>query len=235
MKEYGSNIYNSIIQKGDIKTIEGFKKLFKIPLLPNKYTVEFHGNFFGLSNQEKNTNIRSKSMYKTNTGNSIINRKANSSLFNSTSHGYYLYCKVSQIQFPQQTVDTSSIYLGGNTLKVPTGYSNGNVTMTILNQGIEYDVINDWCKSVYNQKTRCYGYFDEYKTNVLLTQFTTNGYWVLKHMFYGCTPYNIDLGALSYDESNQAQTFTLSLNYFSIETIYNEIINEYHEFTERNG
>ena len=184
----------------NLHTIEAFKEKVYHPLLPNRYTVYFY---------PKNTTCY---FYKA---------------FNTVSEttgvkpSEYLECKISSISLPNYQIDNEEIYVGGSNVSVPTGLTKGNLDLTIINQGIEYDVIYSWLKQIYNGTTRHYGYFDDIAVNVYVTQYATNGEWVLEHHYYDCTPYNTQLEQLSYDEANSIHTFSLSLNYFSYDCVHN--------------
>lgn len=184
----------------NIPTIEGFKNKFRYPLLPNRYTVYFKG--------------------KTNVSTNYFNQSVMANGIPNTQ----LECKVSSISLPNYQFDNEEVYLGGSTVSVPTGLTKGNLDITILNQGIEYAVIFGWLRRIYNASNRHYAYFDDVAINLYVTQYATDGTYVMEHHYYDCVPYSTQLSQLSYDSANSAYTFSISLNYFSYECVYNNNI-----------
>ena len=211
----GYTIQGSAIPRGNInadkakapkklRTLEEFKALVQTPLLTSRYTVYFSPKNNASSNYFSQ-------MLKTYT-----NKKSYPNDF--------LECKVSSISLPNYQIDSEVIYVGGSQLSVPSGHQKGNLDLTIINQGIEYNVIFGWLYKIYNGNKRHYAYFDDIAVNLFVVQYGVDGVWVLEHQYFDCTPYNTNLGQLSYDKANGAQTFTVSMNYFSTNVIYNENI-----------
>ena len=145
--------------------------------------------------------------------------------FNKINANGTLECKVVSISTPNYQIDNEQIYIGGTSTSVPSGLTKGNLDITIINQGIEYQTIYSWMKQIYDPYTRRYGYFDDIKTKIILTQYKTNGVWVLEHHYYDCTPYNLQVGQFSYDQTDISK-FTLSMNYFAYECVYNDSHNK---------
>ena len=132
-----------------------------------------------------------------------------------------LECKVTSVSMPNYQVDNETVYLGGTTTSIPSGQQKGNLEVTIINQGSEFNIIYGWMKKIFDPYTRTYAYYDSIKTKLIVTQYKTNGTWVLEHHYFDCTPYNMQIGSLSYDTTDLSK-FSLSLNYFAYECIYNE-------------
>lgn len=169
-----------------IETIEQFKQRVTNPLLPNRFTAIFSGNYFDLNSNKE-----------------------------------HLLCKVNSASLPNYQTDSEEIYVGGTSVSVPSGLTKGNLELTIINQGIEYDILYQWMRTIYNENTRCYGYYDDVKADLYITQYHTNGIWALQYHFYGCTPYNLQIDQISYSAANDFHSFSIALNYFSYTSIYN--------------
>lgn len=129
-------------------------------------------------------------------------------------NGKLIKYMVSAVNMPQLVVESDPIYVGGAAVNMPSGFTQGNLEITVYNTGMELAAMFKWLQMTYNQQTRTYGYFDDVKTDMRLTQYTTDGRPVHEYTFTDCTIYQLGGIDFSYDPATAPMTFTVAMNYF---------------------
>jgi len=121
---------------------------------------------------------------------------------------------ISSITLPQWLIDPETIYLGGASAMIPGGFQQNNIELTIYNTGPEFFSMKQWLDLTYNQGSRTYGWYDDVKADMTLTQYGTAGEKINVFTFTDCTIFQLGGLTFSYEPTTAPQTFNVSLNYF---------------------
>ncbi len=123
----------------------------------------------------------------------------------------YMICSIS---LPQTTIENETVYVGGAAAMIPNGFQQGQLDMVVYNTGPELLVFQKWMQATYDQAKRTYGYYDDIKGDLQVTQYTTDGNPVQVFTFTDCVIYTMGGLQFGYESQTNPQTFNVSLTYF---------------------
>ena len=120
---------------------------------------------------------------------------------------------VNSVSIPTYTYNAKLQYVGGVNVVVPNLYEQGQLDITIYNTNNTYKTFQKWSNMHYNQRTRKYGYVNDYIANIKIIEFDKAANSILTHIYEGCTLYTYGGIQLTYEESSAIETFKESIQF----------------------
>lgn len=121
---------------------------------------------------------------------------------------------VQSCTLPEVSTPVVELPYGNSKAKVAgqVEYADGNIViMDAIKIDIERQLI-EWQNQVYDPKTGKMGWVDQYKRDVIVTQYGPDGTFERKWQFIGAWPSSINYGELS-GESSDKKNITITLSY----------------------
>jgi hypothetical protein len=123
--------------------------------------------------------------------------------------------------FPGQSLVDSSIVIQGITRNLAGGMNFDPLSITFIcdeKMSIR-TAFENWHKKIYNKENSTLGYYDDYKTDIMIEILNKNFETIKKVLISDAWPKDFSDIQLSYDSIDQVMEFTVSFEHFTWKSI----------------
>lgn len=128
-----------------------------------------------------------------------------------SSSNFTFFC--SKVDLPGIDYAQVDFDIGGKMVHTPNKLSIGDLQLTFYNTGTELKSIYKYCdENIYIKNTHAIGYYDDIAIEITIYEYNRAGTLIITRVYEKCILKSISPLTLSYNESNEVQSFTIGFS-----------------------